>query len=174
MNAEVENYSIQELIQILRLANIAIRDLAAERHSDLPITGAHLTTGIANAIIENTINYKIDYELLLNHAQPEKEVEIVGSLRTSVIVTYEVSNPPRPGWENGAPLIASMATLAGHPYLRQTIATMAGTLNFPNLTLGLVRYGSTLAETVTVGDRVYSFTPEEIAQESNEVKGNNV
>ena len=165
MTSAIEDYSIQELVNILHMANISTLELSGERFSNLPITGARLTTGIANAINESTVNFKIDYQLFLNGAEVDKEIKVVGSLRTSVVVTYTVVNPPKPGWEEGVPQIASMATLAGHPYLRQTLAFMAGNLNFPNVTLGLVRYGSTLPESVTVGDRVYTFNPEEAQQE---------
>ena len=50
-----------------------------------------------------------------------------------------------------------MAWLAGHPYLRQSISLMTAELNFPNITLGLLRLGATVPDSVTIADRVYPF-----------------
>lgn len=157
MSDEAKQYSYEELIGIIRLAHVYKLQLRAERFSALEISGAQLTCGIATAVEGNTINYKIDYHLILNHTLPESESQMAGDLGASVIVAYEVVNPPRTGWEESVPLIASMAVLTGHPYLRQTIASLAAELAFPSVTLGLVRYGSTYAESVTVGDRVFNF-----------------
>ncbi len=157
MSDEARPYSHEELVRVIRLAHVYKLQLSAQRFSALEISGAQLTCAIATAIEQNTINYKIDYRLILNHTLPESESQMVGDLEASVIVAYEVVNPARSGWEESVPLIASMAVLTGHPYLRQAIASLAAELGFPSVTLGLVRYGSAYAESVTVGDRVFNF-----------------
>jgi hypothetical protein len=148
---------IEELIPLIRGINIQKIASASERFSErLPI-GAQLNTGMGHEIIENAIHFRIDYQLILK-CEPFEGGDVVGNLQSSVVVAYQTDNPPHELWTASAPSLTSMAAIAGHPYLRQSISLLASELSFPNVTIGLLKLGSSLADSVTIADRLYPFS----------------
>ena len=156
---------IEELIPLIRGVNIQKIASSSERLSErLPI-GAQLNTGMGHEILDNAIHFRIDYQLILK-CEPFEGGDVVGNLQSSVMVGYQTDDPPHELWAISAPALTSMAAIAGHPYLRQSISLLASELSFPNVTIGLLRHGSTLADSVTIADRLYPFStaPAETAQ----------
>ena len=170
-------YTPEELIGCLRLINISKSHLHAEKLSDISVNGVQFTAEIANATEPNSLKFKIAYKLRLlsgplktgttNVETPQQEpsdVEVgeqeptdVGSLEATAIVIYQVVNPPRPGWEGAIMLASGLAIMAAHPYLREAIASSAQSMDYPPITLGLLRAGVMTPESVAIGQRVYSF-----------------
>lgn len=164
--------SVEELIPLIRAISIQKIAASSERYSEKQPIGAQLNSGMGFEVLENSIHFRINYQLRLK-GEPSDSGEVVGDLQSSVVVAYVTDNPPHELWANSAPALASMAALAGHPYLRQSISLQASELSFPNVTIGLLKLGSTLADSVTIADRVYPFTtaPIDDAQEVVEVDG---
>ncbi len=151
------NLTIEQLLPLIRAMSVQKIANSSERLLEHLPTGASLSTGISHEVIENSIHFRIDYQLLLK-GSPEDPEETIGIFKSSVVVAYLTDNPPHEFWSTSAPpLLNSMAWLAGHPYLRQSISLMTAELNFPNITLGLLRLGATVPDSVTIADRVYPF-----------------
>jgi|GEM_PF-3461449 len=157
MTTTTAKMTIEELLPMVRLANIQKISSFAERYGDKPIIGALLNSGVGNEIIGSVIFFRIDYQLILK-CELVDEKDTMGVLSSSVVVAYETSAPAHPQWKESASILEAMATLAGHPYLRQSISLLASELNFPSVTIGLLRRGSSMAESVVIGDRVFPFT----------------
>ena len=156
MTSTITKMTLEELLPIIKLTNIQKIANFAERYGDKPLTGAQLDSGIGQEIIGSTVFFRIDYQLTLK-CEPVEGIEIMGVLRSGVVVAYEISTPDHPQWQESASILEPMATLAGHPYLRQSISFLASELNFPNITIGLLRYGSNMAESVVIGDKSFPF-----------------
>ena len=167
MTESQETYTPEELIGCLRLINISKSRIHSEKLTDIPINGVQFTAEIANAIDSNTLKFKIAYKLRLlsgplntgetNAESVEPEPSDVGILEATAIVTYQVVNPPRPGWEKSIMIASGLAIMSAHPYLREAIANAAQTIDYPPITLGLLRAGMMTPESVAVGQRVYPF-----------------
>lgn len=173
----LEPYTPEELIGCLRLISISKSQLHAEKLSDIPVNGVQFTAEIANATEPDSLKFKIAYKLRLlsgplktgttnvETAQQEpndvealeQEPSDVGLLEVTAIVIYQVVNPPRPGWEEAIMLASGIAIMAAHPYLREAIASSAQSIDYPPITLGLLRAGIMTPESVAVGQRVYPF-----------------
>lgn len=157
MTTTTSKLTLQELLPMVRLANIQKIANSAERYGDKPIIGAQLNSGVGHEIIGSLIYFRIDYQLILK-CDPVDDTDTMGVLSSSVVIAYETSTPAHSQWEESASILESMALLAGHPYLRQSISLLASELNFPNVTIGLIRFGSSMAESVVIGDKVFPFT----------------
>jgi hypothetical protein len=66
----------------------------------------------------------------------------VGILEATVVIVYQIVDPPRPGWEKSAQIAGGLAIMSAHPYLRDAIASSASSIDFPPITLGLLRAGA--------------------------------
>ena len=166
-----DSYTPEELIGCLRLANVPKSRLHAEKLSDIPVNGVQFTAEIAFATDPQIIRFKIGYRLRLLSgplkAEPtdvesaESQPTDVGILEATVVIVYQIVDPPRPGWEKSAQIAGGLAIMSAHPYLRDTIASSAASIDFPPITLGLLRAGAMTPESVAVAQRVYQFADNE-------------
>jgi hypothetical protein len=154
-----------ELIPLIRGITIQKISSSSERFNERQPIGAQLNTGMGHEMTDNAIHFRIDYQLILK-CEPLDGADVVGILQSSVVVAYQTDNPPHTLWTDAAHQLNQMAAIAGHPYLRQSISLQASELSFPNITIGILKYGSSLAESVTIGDRLYPFAIEP-ADETN-------
>ena len=157
MSQDSQELTLEELVPLIRAMRIQKIQTASEKFNDKMPSGAQLNTGISHEVLGNSIHFRIDYQLILQGTPDDRDDE-VGNLQSSVVVTYLTDEPPHEKWERSAPLLSSMASRAGHPYLRQSISLLASELSFPSVTIGLLRYGSNLPESVSIADRAYPFS----------------
>ena len=171
-------YTPEELIGCLSLINISKSLLHSEKLSETDVNGVQFTAEIANATEPNVLKFKIVYKLRLlsgplkanltdvdtrelkaDEVSPTEEMPSdVGILEATAIVTFQVVNPPRPGWEESVMLANGLAIMAAHPYLREALANSAQSIGYPPITLGLLRAGVMTPDSVAVGQRVYPFS----------------
>ena len=152
------------LLPDLALLQISASDLVAERFNGKPVTRANFSNDLTAGFNDNLINFKITY--VVNLESEVDGIELAGTLKSTIIVNYQLSNiENHPNWTDRISELAPMALLSAHPYMRQNFSSMAASLNFPQLVLGLLMAGRTMPNTITLGNQIHTFSEPQVTVE---------
>jgi hypothetical protein len=123
----------------------------------LDVLGANVTSNIASIVTSTGISYKINYRVLLRSTEQESKDSVVADLESHVVVDFFQPGNSFVFTQEDCNMFAPMALIAGHPYLRQNLSSIAGMLGLPSVTLGFLRIGNPNPESITIGNKLFNL-----------------
>lgn len=147
-------------IRALRLDVIVGTKVYAERFATGPVDDVILDVDRQYAIDVPRVVYRTTYALSV-----KSEGTVLASLASTVDAVYVVDGQfTAEELDARAPAAIEMVGLSVHPYLRQSIAVLADSIGLPTTTVGLMRRGGFMPETVVVGEVGIVLRPDDDAE----------
>jgi|GEM_PF-6370813 len=150
-----EANSFPEILARMTLVNVLCTAMDAKRESNGPAETVRLDFSFGFATQENQVIIKVRQDLNVFAADQIPFLTLNGEL----LVIYGLSDAENltTGNEELKGKITRYAHMAAQPYLRALTADLANRLGVAPVTLGFLRIGAEMPESLTVGEKSFAF-----------------
>lgn len=147
--------SFAEVLSQMTLTHIGCKGLSVDRESEGPADSVKLDYNFGFAVQDNNVLILIKQDLII--FAPEQMPFL--SMMATYAVNYTLPEAETILAENNdlQQQIIRFGQLAAHPYLRASFNDLSNQVSVPGISMGLLRMGATTPESLTVGDKLFSF-----------------
>lgn len=158
-----EVLSFPEIFARMTLVNVLCRALEVKRESNGPADSARVDFSFGFGTQENQIVVQVKQDLSIFAAEQSPFVSLSGDF----LVAYALPDAENilAGNEELESKITRYAHMAVHPYLRALTTDLANQVGVPGVTLGFLRLGAELPESLTVGEKLFTFNASDVKVE---------
>lgn len=144
-----------EVLPNMTLTHIGCKGLSVDRESEGPADSVKLDYNFGFAVQADNVLILIRQELII--FAPEQTPFL--SMMAAYAVNYSLPNAEAILAENDdlQQQIIRFGQLAAHPYLRASFNDLSNQVGVPGMSLGLLRMGATNPESLTIGNKLFSF-----------------
>lgn len=155
-----EALSFPEILARMTLVNVLCRAMEAKRESNGPADSARVDFSFGFGTQENQIVVEVKQDLSIFAAEQSPFVSLSGDF----LVAYTLPDAANLLAKNEElqSKITRYAHMAAHPYLRALTTDLANQVGVPGVTLGFLRLDAELPESLTVGDKLFTFNASDI------------
>lgn len=146
-----------EIFAQMTLTNIVCKESSVRRESNGPAESASLNFSTGFGLQDDQVVVEINQAV---NAFGLDETPFL-TLSGAFLVTYSLADAEKllNGNEEFIAIITRYAHMAAHPYLRALTSDQANLVGVPLVTLGFLRQGVPLPESMTIGEKVFTFDP---------------
>ena len=144
-----------EIFAQMTLTNVVCKESSVRRESNGPAESARLNFSTGFGAQEDQVVVEISQDVDAFGLDGEPFLNFRGGF----LVTYTLPNADNllKDDEELASIITRYAHMAVHPYLRALTSDQANQVGVPLVTLGFLRKEAALPETITIGEKIFSF-----------------
>lgn len=158
-----DNPSFSEVLSQMTLVNVLCRASEVQRESNGPADSARVDFSFGFGVQENQVVVEVKQDLNIFAIEQSPFVSLSGAF----LVAYALPDAESLllGNEELQSKITRYAHMAAHPYLRALTTDLANQVGVPGVTLGFLRLGVELPESLTVGEKLFTFNASDVKAE---------
>lgn len=159
-----EKLPFPEVLARMTLLNVLCRASEVRRESNGPSDTARVDFTFGFGAQEDQVVVEVSQDVEIFAIEQSPFLKLSGSF----LVAYSLPGAESilAGNEELQSTITRYAHMAVHPYLRALTADQASQVGVPGVTLGFLRLGAALPESLTVGEKLFTFNESDAQTEA--------